>query len=75
MRFRVRRTDLAVRWMHARGRAEADAAGQPLRMIGVTVDVHEQHEAEERRYLAEARLRRALDGAEAILWEGNATGR
>ena len=74
VRFRVRRTDGIVRWLHARGRAEADSDGRPLRMIGVTVDVHEQHEADERRHVAEARLRRALDGAEAVLWEGNDRG-
>lgn len=72
VRFRVRRTDGIVRWLHARGRAEAE--GRPVRMVGVTVDVHEQHEADERRHVAEARLRRALDGAEAVLWEGNDQG-
>jgi len=44
--FRVVRTDGVTRWMLGRGRAEADARGRPLRMIGVTADIHERREAE-----------------------------
>ena len=44
--MRVVRPDGAVRWLQVRRRTEFDAAGQPLRRLGICFDVTERHEAE-----------------------------
>jgi PAS domain S-box-containing protein len=44
---RIVREDGGVRWILARGRTELDANGQPVRMIGGSLDVTQQHELEE----------------------------
>jgi signal transduction histidine kinase/CheY-like chemotaxis protein len=44
--FRIRRRDSGeVRWMAARGTMQYDADGQPVRMLGINVDVTEQKRA------------------------------
>jgi len=37
--YRIVQPDGSIRWVTARGRAERDAAGQPVRMPGVMVDI------------------------------------
>jgi PAS domain S-box-containing protein len=44
--YRVMARDRATRWVVARGQVERDAAGKPLRLRGVTVDVTERKQAE-----------------------------
>jgi C4-dicarboxylate-specific signal transduction histidine kinase len=44
--YRVMARDGATRWVVARGQVERDAAGKPLRLRGVTVDVSERKQAE-----------------------------
>jgi len=55
--FRARRSDGSVRWIHSRGSGYYDAAGKPVRMVGVLFDVTERKIAEEelRKALAEVR--------------------
>jgi PAS domain S-box-containing protein len=54
IRYRVRRPDGEDRWFLTRGFPIHDAAGQVVRVGGVTEDITEQVEAEDRlRYLAE----------------------
>ncbi len=43
---RIVREDGAIRWILSRGRTEVDASGNPVRMIGGSLDVTEQHERE-----------------------------
>ncbi len=38
----IRQTDLAVRWVHGRGRLELDAEGQPARILGTLQDITER---------------------------------
>jgi len=45
--FRVRLADGAVAWLAVRGRAFADAAGVPMRLLGVVTDVTARKRAEE----------------------------
>jgi PAS domain S-box-containing protein len=45
--FRFFRPDGEVRWMEGRGRAFYDDSGQPLRMMGIGIDVTERKRAEE----------------------------
>lgn len=46
---RITRTDGVERWIASRGRAEYDASGTPVRMIGICQDTTERKEADERR--------------------------
>jgi PAS domain S-box-containing protein len=57
-RWRMQKRDGSYLWVEARGRAQRDASGQPLRVVGFILDVHAQVQAEET-------LRRALLQAEA----------
>ncbi|MEW5863050.1 MAG: PAS domain S-box protein [Pseudomonadota bacterium] len=59
--FRLVRTDGEVRTCLARGRAEADRSGRPVRVIGVTVDVEPQALDRALRRRAEGRLSAFLD--------------
>jgi two-component system sensor kinase FixL len=44
--LRVQRSDGSICWIHSRGRGYYDDAGNPLRMIGVVLDITERKEAE-----------------------------
>lgn len=44
--FRIVRGDGTVRWVANRGRAEYDASGQPVRMLGICADIHHRKVAE-----------------------------
>lgn len=55
--FRIRRRDTGeVRWMYGRGEVTFDAAGQPVRMLGINVDITD-------RKLAGQPKRRARSGS------------
>ena len=47
-RYRVLAADGTYHWLHTRGTLERDEAGTPRRLMGVSLDVTEQVEAEER---------------------------
>jgi PAS domain S-box-containing protein len=57
MEFRILHPDGTVHWVNDRGRATYDAAGKPLRQIGIVQDITE-------RKLAEQALRRWADAFE-----------
>jgi PAS domain S-box-containing protein len=46
VQYRMVRPDGSVRWVQASGHCDLDAAGQPVRVPGVLVDVHDRVEAE-----------------------------
>jgi PAS domain S-box-containing protein len=48
LEYRVLWPDGSVRWVMVRGHASYDAAGQPVRTFGVTLDVTERRDAEAR---------------------------
>lgn len=48
VRYRVRANDGFYRWVHSRGNMVSDRNGNAERMVGVSLDVTEQMEAEER---------------------------
>jgi len=53
LEYRVRKSNGAISWVHARGRGYYDDKGKPLRMIGIALDITDRKLAEE-----EARHRR-----------------
>lgn len=44
---RIIREDGSIRWILSRGYTELDASGHPIRMVGGSLDVTQQHELEE----------------------------
>jgi signal transduction histidine kinase/DNA-binding response OmpR family regulator len=62
--------DRQLRWLEFRGRRQSDAAGVPLRIMGTTADITEQHEFQQRLRLSEDRYRtlfNAIDQAFALI--------
>ena len=48
VQFRVVFPDGRIRWIHSRGRTVCDELGQPMRLVGVKVDITERKAAEQR---------------------------
>jgi len=48
VQFRVVFPDGRIRWIHSRGRTVNDELGQPMRLVGVKVDITERKAAEQR---------------------------
>ncbi len=69
--FRVRRPNGDVRWCIGTAAASVDNAGRPVRISGVTIDVTERKEAEERQALlareVDHRARNALTVIQSII--------
>ncbi len=67
--YRVLRPDGAVRWVSNIGHAFYNEAGQAARMKGLRFDLTDRKRAEELLRESEERLRLALEGAKAGVWE------
>ncbi|BAY41200.1 two-component hybrid sensor and regulator [Nostoc sp. NIES-2111] len=61
--FRIIRADKSICWLQARARIFYDDHGQPLRMVGVNIDVTERKLAEEALQQSEARLQQLLQSS------------
>ena len=72
-RYRIRWPDGGVHWIMARGRVLRNAAGTPVSMIGVTVDVTDYQRAEEELRRQAALLDQAYDAMFAWEWNGTIT--
>lgn len=66
--FRIIRPDGTVRSLIGRWRMFRDAAGNPLRLTGVNVDVTERKEGEEAERESEARFRLMADASPVLIW-------
>jgi PAS domain S-box-containing protein len=69
--FRVIWPDSSVHWLQTRGEFFFDDAGQPLRLIGVDIDITERKRAEEELRASEQRLEIALNAANLGIWHVN----
>jgi len=59
-------------WVESRGRVMSwDAAGRPLRMLGIAMDVSARKKADEDLRSSEARLQLAMGAARTCLWDAN----
>jgi PAS domain S-box-containing protein len=65
--FRMVRTDGSVRWVEARAQIFFDEAGQPVRMLGIDIDVTERKRVEAQLGRSETECRARAAELEAIL--------
>ena len=66
--WRVVWPDQSVHWLYGRGSVIKDDAGQPVRMIGVNIDITERKRAEEALRETEARYRTLAEALPAIIF-------
>lgn len=57
MQFRVIWPDQSIRWIYAKARTLYDPHGQPLRMLGINIDITDRKEYEEELHKTEKKLR------------------
>jgi PAS domain S-box-containing protein len=60
--YRIRRKDGQLRWVFSQGRTHCDTAGQPIRMIGLTLDITDRRQADEELRRSEERFRLLVEG-------------
>ncbi len=65
--YRVRHPDGAVRRLHAVGEVLGDAEGRPRTMVGSVSDITDRAAAEAALHRSEERLRRTVEGVDAII--------
>ncbi|WP_304167427.1 PAS domain-containing sensor histidine kinase [Phenylobacterium aquaticum] len=66
--YRVVRGDGSVHWLMSRGDFLRAPDGQPLRALGVNIDVTERRQAFEQIQESEARFRALADSAPVLMW-------
>ena len=67
--FRIIQKNGSVRWLLGRGKVIKNKEGNPMRFIGVNVDITEQRKAAEDLRKSEERLALALEASKLGLWE------
>ncbi|HEY5894892.1 MAG TPA: PAS domain S-box protein [Chthoniobacterales bacterium] len=68
MEYRVQLPDGAVRWIAARGRSVGKANGRGQKLLGVSMDVTAQKQAQEALRESEARFRTVANTAPVMIW-------
>lgn len=64
---RIVRPDGTIRWVHAKATTVRDAAGRPIRMVGVNSDITERRQMEEALRTREEQLRLFVEHAPAAI--------
>jgi len=72
--YRWIRKDGGVIWVETRMHVERDKSGNVVSARGVTIDITEQQEAEERLRLSEERFRTLVNASAQIVWRADAEG-
>ena len=72
--FRMRRADGSRRWVLARGTVLRDAAGQPLRVVGIDLDITDRKALESALTESEGLLRRGAEAGGLAIFEVEAPG-
>jgi PAS domain S-box-containing protein len=72
--FRFIKPDGTIRWALGLGRVFYDAAGNPITMTGVDMDISERKQAEADLRTSEERFRDMADNAPAMIWVTDPTG-
>jgi PAS domain S-box-containing protein len=60
--YRIQRQDGQLHWVLSQGRTHCDRAGEPFRMVGVTLDVTQRRQAAEELRRSEERFRLLVEG-------------
>jgi PAS domain S-box-containing protein len=66
--YRVIHPDGTVHWLIGKGRGIYDAAGNPVRMLGVIIDISDRIESEERLRQAELRYRTLVEQIPGVVY-------
>mgnify|MGYP001028545220 CR=1 FL=1 len=71
--YRIRSDDGDIRWLHSIARAEYDAEGRLLRLIGVLQEITQRRSTEHALRRSDKRLREAIEALEEgfALWDAN----
>jgi len=69
--FRIIRPDGAVRHIEAHGYLQRDAAGRPLRLVGLNRDITAEKTLQEALHMAEQRWQLAIEGTNEAVWDWN----
>ena len=72
--YRILQADGSIRWVSARGRANLDAHGKPIRFPGVIIDITDQKHQEEELRSSEERYRVLTELSPTSQWMANAEG-
>ena len=73
--YRILRPDGSVRYIEAHGYLQHDAAGKPVRLVGLNRDITAEKQMQEALDLAEQRWQLAIEGTNDSVWDWNiATG-
>lgn len=70
-RFRVVWPNHAIHWLEIQASVFRNLAGRAIRMVGVTVDVTERHEAEESLRRSEQQYAVLVNNIDGIVWEAD----
>ncbi|MBE9224605.1 PAS domain S-box protein [Phormidium sp. LEGE 05292] len=67
--YRVVYPNGSIHWRMAKGRAIYDRSGQPVRMLGVIIDINDRKQAEEALQASEEQLRLTLEFTQIGSWD------
>jgi PAS domain S-box-containing protein len=73
--YRYMWPDGSIRWLMLRAEVVTDASEQPVRAVGVVMDITERKGAEAALRASNERFRCAVEAVDGVLWTNDATGR